>query len=88
MTYVLYNTQTEYQVGTFQTERGAKISRAAFYKRGQYVDKLSIMEYSEFQEKFNGYVTVKNYLSGKEVQIRKQDVGSCCDPSTERYWSM
>ena len=33
-------------------------------------------------------VTVKNLLSGADVEIRRGDLGSCIDPSTERYWSM
>jgi len=39
---------------------------------------------------FNGrqLVTVKNLLSGKEVEIRREDVGGPCDPSMERYHSM
>ena len=39
---------------------------------------------------FNGrqLVTVKNILSGKEVEIRREDLGGPCDPSMERYHSM
>ena len=39
---------------------------------------------------FNGrqLVTVKNILSGQEVEIRREDVGGPCDPSMERYHSM
>jgi len=33
-------------------------------------------------------ITVKNLLSGMDVEIRRGDRGSCCDPSTERYHSM
>ena len=33
-------------------------------------------------------VTVKNLLSGKDVEIRRGDRGSCIDPSMERYHSM
>jgi hypothetical protein len=41
-------------------------------------------------EKFNGrqLVTVKNCLTGAEVEIRREDVGGPCDPSTERFHSM
>jgi len=31
--------------------------------------------------------TVTNLMSGKEVEIRKVDLGTCVDPSTERYFS-
>jgi len=39
---------------------------------------------------FNGrqLVTVKNLMSGQDVEIRRSDRGTCVDPSTERYWSM
>jgi hypothetical protein len=39
---------------------------------------------------FNGrqLVTVKNCLTGKEVEIRREDVGGPCDPSMERFHSM
>lgn len=33
-------------------------------------------------------VSVVNILSGHKVSISASDVGSCCDPSTERYHSM
>lgn len=39
---------------------------------------------------FNGrqLVTVKNLLTGREVEIRREDVGGPCDPSMERFHSM
>ena len=39
---------------------------------------------------FNGrqLVTVKNCLTGKDVEIRREDVGGPCDPSMERFHSM
>ena len=39
---------------------------------------------------FNGrqLVTVKNCLSGQEVEIRREDLGGPCDPSQERFHSM
>jgi len=39
---------------------------------------------------FNGrqLVSVKNCLSGQEVEIRREDLGTVCDPSTERFHSM
>jgi hypothetical protein len=39
---------------------------------------------------FNGrqLVTVKNLLTGQEVEIRREDQGTCNDPSMERFHSM
>lgn len=31
--------------------------------------------------------TVRNLMSGKEIEIA-EDTPSCCDPSSEAYWSM
>jgi len=47
-------------------------------------------EFIKGVEKFNGrqLVTVKNCLSGQEVEIRREDLGTVCDPSTERFHSM
>jgi hypothetical protein len=33
-------------------------------------------------------VEVKNLMTGLPVLIRKDAVGGCTDPSTERYWTM
>ena len=33
------------------------------------------------------YKMVKNLMTGEMVRIEK-DTPACCDPSTERYWSM
>ncbi len=39
---------------------------------------------------FNGrqLVTVKNCLTGKEVEIRREDQGTCNDPSRELFHTM
>jgi hypothetical protein len=33
------------------------------------------------------YKTVKNLMTGKDIQIAT-DTPRCCDPSSEAYWSM
>ena len=47
-------------------------------------------EFIKQVETFNGrqLVTVKNLMSGADVEIRRSEQGTCVDPSTERYWSM
>ena len=47
-------------------------------------------EFIKQVEAFNGrqLVTVKNCLTGKEVEIRREDLGGPCDPSQERFHSM
>jgi len=34
------------------------------------------------------YTTVKNLMTGQDVQIPTEDRGTVCDPSQERYWTM
>ena len=47
-------------------------------------------EFIKSIEAFNGrqLVTVKNCLTGQEVEIRREEVGGPCDPSQERFHSM
>jgi uncharacterized protein (DUF39 family) len=54
------------------------------YTYGSY----AVMNETDFEAAYNQKVTVKSLLSGKEVEIREQDRGGCCDPSTETFWSM
>lgn len=44
-------------------------------------------EYERRKEDIDPLVEVKNMMSGKPVMIRKSQVGTCVDPSTETYWS-
>jgi len=47
-------------------------------------------EFIKGVEKFNGrqLVKVKNCLTGVEVEIRREDVGTCNDPSRELFHTM
>ena len=47
-------------------------------------------EFIKQVETFNGrqLITVKNCLTGKEVEIRREDQGGPCDPSRELYHTM
>jgi len=38
-------------------------------------------------EYFPSMKTVKNLMTGKDIQINR-DTPYCCDPSSESYWSM
>ena len=49
---------------------------------------FAILDRYFWSDRFNPMVKVKNLMTGTEVEIRTEDVGSCCDPSTERYWTM
>lgn len=45
--------------------------------------KMEIYDYGR-----NTKTTVKNLMSGGDVEMSIDMVGGPCDPSTERYWSM
>ena len=51
------------------------------YKQKEFIRRI---------QQFNGrqLVTVKNCLTGKEVEIRREDQGGPNDPSMERFHSM
>ena len=75
-------------------EQGAAF--AAGYMNSMAQEMLNLLpkrkqkEFIKSVEAFNGrqLVTVKNLMSGAEVEIRRSEQGTCVDPSTERYWSM
>lgn len=49
---------------------------------------MTAEEYNTRREEIDPLVEVKNMMSGKPVMIRRSEVGTCVDPSTETYWSM
>ncbi len=84
-TFAIVNLTTWRHGGTFYTSR--KRAEAAAKKLGVADDNHKVMSYPEWLE---GDVTVEvvNLMSGRTVGIKRSDRGTCCDPSTERYWSM
>ena len=81
-------------LNTMFADQGAAF--AAGYMNSMAQEMLNLLpkrkqkEFIKSVEAFNGrqLVTVKNLLSGAEVEIRREDVGGPCDPSTERFHSM
>lgn len=49
---------------------------------------IGILNRYFWSERYNPIVKVKNLMTGTEVEIRADEVGSCLDLSTERYWCM
>jgi uncharacterized protein (UPF0297 family) len=74
-------------ISNHETLRGAKMSLAALNRKNRHNNIYRIMTNAEYNER-NTTVVVTNLLSGKPATIDKDQVGGCCDPSTERYWSM
>lgn len=87
MGYIIFQNYSKRSVGWKATLRGAKISLAAWNRRSGGSN-YSIMEEAEFNAVYNQMVLTKNLMTGKDVYIRQQDKGGCCDPATETYWSM
>jgi hypothetical protein len=72
-------------IKTCDSLRGAKISYSRKYKK-LYPDALIVSE-KEFREKEPMVETI-NMMSGKVCKIPASQKGGCCDPGTERYWTM
>ena len=73
-------------VKMFPTKRGANIARTRLHNKigGEVYTVMSVADFNKTDRK----VKVQNLLTGKPVEINESDRGGCCDPSTERYWSM
>jgi len=82
---MIVKTETLHVVKRYKNKAAAK--GALTRSETMHQDKYSVMTIEEFNAA-NILVTVKSLMGGKEVQIRKSDVGGCTDPSTNRYWSM
>jgi hypothetical protein len=96
---VIYNIHTGKVAGYFNTLRGAKSSLTRLLKKLSTPEALlndvdsrravSIADYAKTGAKTaNEMVEVISIMGNKTVKIRRADVGGCCDPSTETYWSM
>lgn len=71
-------------VKTYEYDRkdDASMDREVNALRGcGYFDDMFRIEYAP------KFITVKNLMSGKDVQIAA-DTPLCCNPSSETYWSM
>lgn len=83
MNYIIHN---DYHILKIcDTERGAKTALTRKWKR-TYPNAI-IMSSVDF-EATEPRVQVRNLMSGQMVEIPKSQVGTCCDPSMERYWCM
>ena len=64
-----------------------RVAKAAF-SRMKLDDKVyAICSYLDWN-KNDILVPVVNFMTGNIVMVRRSELGGCCDPSTELYWSM
>ena len=87
--FVVYNfSAPNYKPRYFETERGARIAQGRNNKNPNKFQ-CGVLNLAAFNELFgNKKVTVKNLMTGKDVEILESDRNTCNDPSQERFWSM
>lgn len=83
----LYKRPGEWGPKHYSTEHGAKIACAKINKNYGSGKQWVVKSREEFDLSYNPMVEVKSLMSGKTCMIRKEDVGTGVDPSTETYWS-
>ena len=90
---VIYNVGNGKVTKYFNTLRGAKgsltrLANSMKVSTGN-LRAVSIADYNKTGAKTaDEMVEVVSIMGNKTVKIRRDDVGGCCDPSTETYWSM
>lgn len=87
MGFQVYHISSERAVKWYATKKGATIGMKSM-NRNAGQDAYAMLEDSEFEELMNPWTTTTSLMTGATVSIRKQDLGTCVDPGTERYWSM
>lgn len=88
MHYIVFHTANPHaDKRYFKSAAGAKRS-ATCSNRNAGKNVYSVLEETLFMLAYPvGMKTVKNLMTGNDIQI-PEDTPYCCDPSTERYWSM
>lgn len=90
--FFVVSTTTGAREGTYKsykTARGAKnFADRLNAKTLGFIDYEAVCQEYYAEVLCQRTTTVRNLLSGKEVEIRMVDLGGPCDVSTERYFSM
>ena len=88
MSYIVFLTANPHaDKRVFKTAGGAKRS-VTCSNRNQGSSVYDFMESTLFYIKYPvGTKVVKNLMTGKDIRIA-EDTPYCCDPSSERFWSM
>jgi hypothetical protein len=90
-------TKQDYTVRSYKTDKrsktGEKLIATAVFKDKTVAEMAALVEAFEMMNptvriEYNpAMMTVKNLMSGKDVQI-PTDTPWCCNPASETYWSM
>jgi hypothetical protein len=76
-----------------RTKTGEKLIATAVFKDRTEAEMAAVVEAFEIMnpevriEYYAAMMTVKNLMTGKDVQI-SSDTPWCCNPASETYWSM
>ena len=91
MPYVIYNIESTILVGNKSGYKSAAAAKAAITRLSKRFgldrSKVDIADYLTFCKSIEKTRTVKNMMSGREVQ-QPVNTPRCCDVSSETYWSM
>lgn len=88
MNYVVFHKQFPHQDRRyFKSASGARRSATCSNRNAGY-EVYDTLEETLFLLKYPvGKKVVKNLMTGQDIEIA-EDTPYCCDPSSERYWSM
>lgn len=92
MAHVVVNSRTRTAITrtngmvTYETEAAARAGRTRLLATGRFPDGLEVMGFEAYHRQVPS-MKVRNLMTGKEIEIAA-DTPLCCDPSSERYWSM
>lgn len=81
--YILHDNY--YIIQRYKTEHGAKIGFTRKWKA--IYPNATILSLEEFS-RTEPMVETVNLMNGARIMIHKSLKGGCCDPGTERYWTM
>jgi hypothetical protein len=91
------NGKQDYTVRSYKadkrTKAGEKLIATAVFKDKTEAEMKAVVEAFELMnpevriEYYAAMMTVKNLMTGKDVQI-PSDTPWCCNPASETYWSM
>lgn len=88
MYYIVFHKDFPHQDKRYFNSAGGAKRSATCSNRNAGRQVYEVLAETLFMIKYPvGMKTVKNLMTGQEIQIA-EDTPYCCDPSTERYWSM